>query len=603
MFYHEKFESSYLIAPEDINVDELRNYEKVAFGDFKLLYSEDIDILDIRLGDNRIIKVGYCLDIRNGNTSEEDILKALLKSSDIVEDLEYINGRYFMILISGSDIKIYSDASQLKPLVFNKETKTLSSHDLLLSYLLEDNNIELSRRPLEVHNEFDFTRFKEINKFNPSLALEIDNFIFERIYPRNELAEVSATDTFKEIKKYLDQLILWLSNQKREKFLSITSGIDSRVSAAMTNSIQDEMEYFTYFVPSNYIPSKRAKLIYSIDEDVTKSMKKNLNWNHSIVKLTEFKIPKNELKEFQRFYNSKHGYRLIKYYRYHKKYHKVLHIKSTVFGLGKADFSKKLDAHEDTIEFYKSCIHGLGKDFTKHYNVEQETKKYFQRNLVKEGVAKGRHFYDLYHLDSRMGNWHSSLTLETDPETDEFIFMNSRKLIDLIQQPSIIERRNFVLYKSIINDYWPVLLHFGINSKKNLYEQTVKESLPRSYNGTNIYNNNKMKITKVSDHVFEVRPSTSKINTNDIFNVYLENIDVENKNINIKSVYKNEAGRGKIKVIIRHANSHFEYDILNLNEGIDFTLSDDELSIFVFYDRNYINPTWSRAGKLFITFN
>ncbi len=600
MLYHEKFESSYLIVHESINVDNLREYNELRFGEYKLLYSDDLSVHDIREGEHRIIKVGYCLDIRAGAFSDEDNIRTLIHSDDLVEELEYINGRYFIISIKEEGIKIYSDASQLQPLVFNAMTKTLSSHDLLLSYVLEDNGKKLTRRPLEVHNEYDFTRFEEIQKFNPSLALELKSFSFERIYPRKELVEVSAKETFNQMKEYLDQMILWLSKQKKERFLSITSGIDSRVSAALTNSLKNEIEYFTYFVPSNYIPSKTARLIYNIDEDVTRSMKNNLNWNHSIVELTDFKIPKDELNQFKRFYNSKHGYRLIKYYRYQKKYYKALHIKSTVFGLGKADFSRKLDKHEDTLEFYQKCIHGLGEDFTKYYDIHDETKNYFNRNLIEEGVTKGRHFYDLYHLDSRMGNWHSSLTLETDPETDEFIFMNARKLIDYIQQPSISERRNFELYKMIINDYWPVLLHFGINSKKNLYERSMENDSIKRLNGVRV-SKNKMQITDRSESVMEIKPETVKIDANDIFNLSLENMDKDTKRIEIKSLYRNEAGRGKIKVIIRNGNKNIDYDILDLNEGIDINLSKEVLSVIIMYDRSYSNATWPKAGTLLIS--
>lgn len=602
MFYKEKFESSYLIVHNSINVDNLSEYEELQFGEYKLLYSDDLSVHDIQEGKHRIIKVGYCLDIRAGILSDEDVIRTLIHSDDIVEELEYINGRYFIISIRNEEIKIFSDASQLQPLVFNTQTRTLSSHDLLLSYLVEDKGEKLSRRPLEVHNEFDFTRFEEIQKFNPSLALELNTFSFERIYPRNELTEVSAKETFHQMKDYLEQMILWLSSQRKERFLSITSGIDSRVSAALTNTLKNEIEYFTYFVPSDYIPSKTAKLIYNKDEEVTRSMQKNLNWNHSIVKLTDFKIPKEELMELKRFYNSKHGYRLIKYYRYHKKYYKALHIKSTVFGLGKADFSRKLDKHEDTFEFYQACIHGLGKDFTEVYDVRDEAKSYFKRNLIGEGVTQGRHFYDLYHLESRMGNWHSSLTLETDPETDEFIFMNARKIIDYIQQPSIRERRNFELYKLIINHYWPVLLHFGINSKKNLYEQSVQKIPPESFQGIKLFND-KMQVTNLSKSEMEIKPATPQIDANDIFNLSLENMSENDKSIEIRSLYQNEAGRGKIKVIIRQGNKYNDYDILDLNDGVEFNLHKEVLSVIIIYDRSYTNPSWSKAGKLLITIN
>src|SRR5699024_3120271 len=88
----------------------------------------------------------------------------------------------------------------------------------------------------------------------------------------------------------------------------------------------------------------------------------------------------------------------------------ALHIKSTVFGMGKADFPEELDNKSDDFKFYKKCIHGLSVAFKKLYNLDEEAPKYFERNLVTEGVTLNRHYFDLFHLESRMGNWHSALT-------------------------------------------------------------------------------------------------------------------------------------------------------------------------------------------------
>src|SRR5699024_7610788 len=141
----------------------------------------------------------------------------------------------------------------------------------------------------------------------------------------------------------------------------------------------------------------------------------------------------------------------------------------------KGDFPTSLDAKSSDLDFYKRCIHGISKDFEKHYNLEEEVEKYFDRNLIEKGVTKGRHYFDLFHLESRMGNWHSALTLETDPETEEFIFTNSRKIIDLIQQPFLGERKEFVLYKMIIDNYWQLLLHFGINKYNDIGLEFLKD--------------------------------------------------------------------------------------------------------------------------------
>src|SRR5699024_6119730 len=163
-------------------------------------------------------------------------------------------------------------------------------------------------------------------------------------------------------------------------------------------------------------------------------------WNHTFIDLDDYKPSKEEVSNYLKTFNSRHAYSLINYYRNHKKYHKALHIKSTGFGMGKADFSKDLDDEQDTYEFYEKCFHGLQAGFKNRLDYKDKVQEYLNRNLMYEGFTNGRHFYDLFHIESRMANWHSSLTLETDPETEEFILFNSRKLIDLIMEPSIKER-------------------------------------------------------------------------------------------------------------------------------------------------------------------
>src|SRR5699024_7705515 len=251
-------------------------------------------------------------------------------------------------------------------------------------------------------------------------------------------------------------------------------------------------------------------------------------------------------------FNSRHAYSLINYYRDHKKYYKALHIKSTAFGMGKADFSKELDNKEDTHEFYEKCLYGLPRGFKQQPDYNEKIKDFFSRNLMHEGYPMGRHFYDLFYLESRMENWHSSLTLETDPETDEFILINTRKFIDLIMSPSIDDRRQHKLYKTIINHYWPVLLKFDINKlpkndKYQLYDATKVELQEIAVLGLN-----KVSIEKEGNGVI-VKPKTKQIYDFEMYTFAITSKTDDNKKIRITSFYKNIKAKDKIKVLIKQA--------------------------------------------------
>ena len=244
----------------------------------------------------------------------------LYASDDIVEELDYINGRYFIIISAAGKTRLFSDASQLQPLVYHKESGLLSSHDALLASILESIGHLLTRRPEENHSELDFTRYEEIYKLNPSLILTLSSFTFQRIYPRYTLGSSASHEVFLKMKPFLDTSAAWLANQNKDIFLTITAGIDSRVSAALTRRHRSKVEYLTYYTPRKYLATNMARTIHKIDKNVAEQMKENMGWNHSIINIRDFNPSQSEFNEWSEIYNSRHAYGLIKYYRNHKNY-------------------------------------------------------------------------------------------------------------------------------------------------------------------------------------------------------------------------------------------------------------------------------------------
>ncbi|MFD2830013.1 hypothetical protein [Corticicoccus populi] len=593
------FESSYLIT--ELNLDNsLIEYEKINSNNIKIYYDKNVNITQYNLDNKSIFLIGYCFDIRDSLKSTEHILRDLLISTDIYNELDYLNGRYNLIVFDGEYHSIYSDASQLRPLVYHPDSKTLGSHDSLVQLVLENHNFIFNKRSNRKHTELDYTRFKEIYKFNPSLYLKYETFDFVRFYPRKSLSNADLKETFEELKPYLDQSIKYLESLDNNLFLTITGGIDSRVSAALTRDFSNKVEYLTYTKPMDKLATKMAKIIYKTDENITKNMKEYLGWNHNIINLEDYLPTKYKNNINHILFNSTHSYSLANYYRSKQKYFKAVHIKSTVFGMGKADFPKSLDKSSDSFDFYKLCLHGLPKDFEKQPDFDEEIESYFKRNKIFEGVTKGRHFYDLFHLESRMGNWHSALTLETDPETEEFIFTNTRKTIDLIQQPTISERRNFSLYKMIIEKYWPVLLKFEIN--KSMKEKEHQSQIDEPYaelNNVGIYGSHKVSIhkNKIKNFV-NLKPNTDSIKEYEQYNFSVKNNSDVSQILKISSNYSNKSGQNKIKVLINNGYEAKIYDMLDLYNGLELQVKDNVIHFVINYNKDYSKKSWIDAGRL-----
>lgn len=593
------FESSYLIT--ELNCDQyLSRCNKLQIGGVTVYYDENVDIFKVNYQEKSIILIGYFFDIRESSKGKQEILIDLLKSKDFHNDLDYLNGRYNLIVFDGMKHYIYSDASQLRPLVYHQSSRSLCSHDSLLEAILINFNYNFTRRSEYTHTELDYTRYYEIFKFNPSLYLDYNEFEFIRLYPREELVEKNVEMTFEELKPYLDQSINYLENCNKDIFLTVTGGIDSRVSAALTRDISNRVEFLTYLKPKKKLTTQIAKIIYRNDEDITRDMKEYLGWNHSIINLGDYNISKEQDLINRKKYNSVHAFNLSNYYKEAKNYYKAIHVKSTVFGLGKADFSEKLDNHKDTYNFYKLCIHGLPNGFRKKSDFEKEINDYFERNKIYEGVTKGRHYFDLFHLESRMGNWHSMLTLETDPETEEFIFTNARKVIDLIQQPNIQDRREFKLYSKIVDYYWPVLSIFGINKPRDKRIKVIEDDSNRkkiSYKEVDIIGINDIEITK-QDNIIKAKPATEEIKNYHQYTFSIINHSSEKRVIKLSSSYNNQNAKRIIKVIMRESDGMKELDILDLNKEVEIEVLNDPIVISIYYKNSYKRPSWIDAGTL-----
>src|SRR5699024_2463117 len=144
-----KYPGGYLITPEDIEISDENQIMSV--GNYKLVYDQHVYVEQYVEEKSSITLVGYCFDIRDGDKNQQDILKSLLKAGDIVEELEYINGRYFMVVNDGPSLMLYSDASQLQPLVYHKESKILASHDHMLSSYLSNLGIKTTKYDNQRH--------------------------------------------------------------------------------------------------------------------------------------------------------------------------------------------------------------------------------------------------------------------------------------------------------------------------------------------------------------------------------------------------------------------------------------------------------------------
>lgn len=598
MKYHDQaFIHSYMLLPDELNIDNLYDYHSLDVHPFKLVYSESVSVMTVSEAHKRLIVLGYVLDIRDGQKSTHDIMEDLLRTDAFEADLEYINGRFIIIKCSDDSVEVYSDASNLLPMNYHAASCAIASHDMLLAEILADNGFTITRRPLEKTNDLDFTRYEEIWKYNPSLKLNMNDFVFERIFPGTGQVKVTVEEAFNQMKPYLDEMRRWLKAYEGDMFLTITAGIDSRTSASLVRDLKGRIQFLTYMTPGKVLRNRMAKTIYKIDREVVNNMTENLGWKHIMANLGQYEP--TDIDYFKKILNSRHSHRLAQYYR-DKGYCKALHIKSVVFGVGKGDFSESLDRIDETVQDYKKVVGHFQKDFKLYYDIDVETEKYFTRNLVTDGVTQGRHYFELFHLESRLGNWHSTLTSETDPETEEFVFLNARRMIDMFTSIKIEDMREYKLHKRIIEEYWAVLNYFGVNKLDTLWKEVqAKDEKSLLVGDIKVKYNSDMHMENEGGHV-EFYPDPKRISSLENYEVILYNTSSDTRTVTLSSQYAKQSARALIFVTLKGERLYERHDVLDLNEGISVTLNDTPVKITIDYMKSFDKDSWKHAGRIFL---
>lgn len=595
---------SYVLLHHALRDDNITKGLNVSIGEYKLHYSHDLDITITDNNNHQIIALGYLLDIRNGDLTSKDILKSLSISKNIDRELDYINGRYVLIVNKAGIITIYTDASALLPINYSAEKSIIASHDVLIKELLNSNDVIVKTLQEELKGSFDFARYQNIFKFNPSLKLNLNSGEFTRYYPDKDLVPKSIDFITKELEIYFAEMVKWLKNWNKEIILTLTGGYDSRVSMALTNSFSEKVEYITYLHPNLARLSERAQEIYDIDMFITKNIGTNLNVNHTMVDLSKYNLKDEERKNALKTLQTAHSFSLIDYFRNERKFNKALHIKSTVYGMGKSDFPLNKNHNPQTLEEMAEFIHGVSKEAMKLPDYENIVDSYYKRNLHVENVGKGRHYFEIFHLESRMGNWHSNVTQETDPELLDFIFVNTRRIIDLIQSPSMQERKDKVLYKNLINKYWPALLFVGFNEKTFNIDYDKIGLNTKYINGLKVFGLNNLHMDIKDENAITIKPNKEIVGPQYQYVFKAKNNTHTTKQLKFKSFFNKENGRKYINVKIMKLSekTYKSIDVVDLYDGYDLTLEPfEEFMIRIDYMNVFDKASWQQAGRIQIS--
>lgn len=567
-----KYPFGFLLTREKFN-NKYNWHEFSINEELTLYYSNSNEFFELQYNKSQIIVLGYFFDIRNGDLSKNAIIKNLIMSrqsnyNDFLENLSYLSGRFLLILNANEEIRLFHDVAGLKAVCYykGKGRLVIGSHDTLINEAMEHKLKKLYNNPKEVSFS-SHTRFESVEKLIPNMSLEITTAKIERYYPVGKYSVRSKEEIRRELISYLNETVKWLNKSNYKLLLSLTGGGDSKMSLAILKPLIHRLETFTYLKDTTN-ESNFVKKTFQNDKEIVDSIVNNLNLNHKFIEISsDESTDLSVIETIKHNVFSNHHYNLANdYYRIYGG-ENYLHIRSSaLFNIGKYIFPFESINVEDW------DVETIAKYVQKWTNIEDEAdNNKHVSNLLDYAQLENFYNYnplELLFLSYRLIQWHGGVVGESDIAFDTILLLNARKIVDLILSYPIEDRHKNKLFVELIDQLWPILNYWDINSPNNLqskYLSTASQLKKYKKINSNLSGLSELGLKliktsstqperiyqKITNGGFLFKFSNNNIKKKESYELYINflNYDVrEGLQFKLRFYYNNPNGRDKITV-------------------------------------------------------
>ncbi|WP_226619883.1 hypothetical protein [Cytobacillus firmus] len=448
-----------------------KKWGKLKLGEYTLFFDASTTNTYLQNGSYKIFIQGLVLNPFDNLASINEIAnKLLFKKMDsevtFLDYLDQLSGRFVIITQNKDLTEVYNDACGTRTVFYNDspQTAAIASHSELIADLLgykhSKKSTALRKHPLFKKIRYLpglYTPFDEVKPLTPNTKLLVEKRKVERIFPRSPIVETTSVDNL------VDELVSLLKNQvhllaeHNKVSVSLTAGIDSRLTYAMFSDVRGDIDYFTHI---------NTDSTQSYIEDV-RVAKELARMGNSPYRLIEYKLDKEQegLKDFTEIWLKNLGMNRGSLYLF-KAYTDLfpegrVHVRSNLAEIARTYYRKTSDNVNAKV---------LSRLYTKsELKNDPEIIKSFQEFIKVTGFKQENLFNfdyaDLFYWEHRMSLWHSYIVLESDMAYETYILYNNRALLTKMLSAPIEIRESNELFIRMIQKAWPEVLDLPVNGE------------------------------------------------------------------------------------------------------------------------------------------
>jgi len=474
------FKGGYLITSEDSHSSNNTNvnyisthWEKKKIDSLFCLFDPDLDAYSYDKQQATILLLGIVLDPLNAIDCPETILTILLNKylrseEEFFNYVDILTGRFIILVASPNKRFIFQDATGNRSLFYHKSSDEIfvASHAQLIA---EIKNYEIPQEREDFVKSESYKRnvrhfpgiltpYPNIFVLTPNTLLDLDKLEIKRFFPHERIKQQEISlDLVDEVSNLFRKQVQMLC-KKRKLSVSLTAGIDSRLTLAATKEFKNLIFYYTYVTKGNSEHEKDAYYAQKICN--------YLKIEHHLLSANETAVCEDDwefLKVFRRntAYMRADSQGMLANALFKKHPKNCLHLKSNVAEISRAFYRKKVCLPPKYINpLLLSRLYGINP--ASLFCIDA-FKDFIEITNFKKASTFDYDFYDLFYWEHRLGCWQSLQILDFDMSQDTFILYNNRYILNKMLSVSLKERVKNTLYCEIIKRLWPEALRIPCN--------------------------------------------------------------------------------------------------------------------------------------------
>jgi hypothetical protein len=459
----QRFARGYLVGDARIDAP-VGDWIAAHFDGLWIARAPEVGLAAARADGRTVIVMGHLIDTESWSPTAAAVTRAaeaLAHSEEEFLDVtDAWSGRYLVLFRDGGTWHAMTDATGLRSAFYPLSGRfVLASHARLVANITgPDRSVVLDAFDGVVRGRPGRYAFAMPGRSTPwsgvvhqtaNTVLDIETRRLRRIFPRRPLRPISPATAAASLAPRLRGQIGALLASGRPVAISLTAGIDSRISLAASRDVRDDVRYFTY---------RRGVLRgNALDVSTAVSIAASLRLSHVVLDVGATVEPPSLDAAMREAAFLNHGRWIIPAYRAAFA-PDTIHVRSNIGEIGRCYYRRTVAGAPMAAAPSDIEPRDLARLWA-HCEVSGPLVDAFAEwmEATRFRDAAGVDALDLFYWEHRMSCWLSSVVVESDFAFDTHVLFNSRTILEQMLSVPEAERASGSTFRHLVAELWPDL--------------------------------------------------------------------------------------------------------------------------------------------------